>query len=68
MPDPVADPRLYDLVQRHNRHPYKHLDVPYSRFNKDKKYYYKFPQPIQERTAVDKYGRVHLRRRNERNR
>ena len=68
MPDPVADPRLYDLVQRHNRHPYNHLDVPYSRCNKNGKCCYGFPQPIQERTAVDEYGRVHLRRRNERDR
>ena len=66
MPDHVQDPRLFDLVQRNNRHPYNHLEVPYSRCNKKGKCCYGFPHPIREHTVVDEFGRVQLRRRQER--
>ena len=65
MPDPSKDKRLFELVKRHNRHPHNHLDVPYSRCNKNGKCCYNFPHPECPETTVDEYGRVYLRRRRE---
>lgn len=65
MPDPSKDRRLFVLVKRHNRHPHNHLNVPYSRCNKNGKYCNNFPYPECPETRVDEYGRVYLRRRRE---
>jgi Helitron helicase-like domain at N-terminus/PIF1-like helicase len=63
LPSEEVDPSLREIILRCNIHPRTHLKNPSSRCNRNGRCIYNFPQPIQERTTVDEFGRVHLRRR-----